>query len=248
MSEEADMDAEAEDIRQDADMQSSEVESTQSFCSPEFSDWGWEWMEQEMERELREEEAERAAWKREVAMDQLWTQRLAKMEVRYLDPCSSEVHASLPYPPVDPIPFESFREAELWELHDRNNTHQRHFTPEELRAKRKASARPVPPDTLQYNSPREVLLHDLDSSPFGPIALEATQLMCDQTEITDTCCWRDLWNRRNPDGKLYVRIIDASQRQARPAQATPSNGVSRKRHPEEDKENHETKRRHARST
>ena len=148
-------------------------DSEQEVCEDWFDDW--DWVDAEMQKDFNK--------------------RLANMTVRYFNMQGGEIHSSRPYLPLCQIEqCGSFREAWLAQLHEGNNP-DRCLSLQQLRVKRQETNKPIPPETLQCRSARDVLLHDLDSSPAGPIPLESTQLVSDGDVITDAWSWRELMDR-----------------------------------------------------
>ena len=110
--------------------------------------------------------------------------RMAKMQVQYRNMDGQMLHCSRPCPIV-PERFGSYREAELAELHARNNNESDvTLSLQELRSRRKRAGKPTPAQFLENRPPREVLLHDLDASHVGPICLETTKLVCGSDLMT----------------------------------------------------------------
>ena len=137
--------------------------------------------------------------------------RMAKMQVQYRNMDGQMLHRSRPCPIV-PERFGSYREAELAELHARNNNESDVILSlQELRSRRKRTGKPTPAQFLENRSPREVLLHDLDASHVGPIRLETTKLVCGSDVITDAWAWLDLLNRADDKGVVCVQIVFSAQ-------------------------------------
>ena len=70
---------------------------------------------------------------------------------------------------------------------------------------------PIPPETLQHRSAREVLLLELDSSPARPIPIEGTKLVLDGDLITDAWNWRDLLDRSFNNEVVDVQVVYMSK-------------------------------------
>ncbi|OLP75018.1 hypothetical protein AK812_SmicGene45265, partial [Symbiodinium microadriaticum] len=169
------------------------LDSEQEVCEDWFDDW--DWVDAEMQCDAEEDVRDRREWSREMEMQKDFNKRLANMTVRYFNMQGDEIHSSRPYLPLCQIEqCGSFREAWLAQLHEGNNP-DRCLSLQQLRVKRQETNKPIPPETLQCRSARDVLLHDLDSSPAGPIPLESTQLVSDGDVITDAWSWRELMDR-----------------------------------------------------
>ncbi|CAE7242417.1 pfh1 [Symbiodinium natans] len=137
--------------------------------------------------------------------------RMAKMQVQYRNMDGQMLHCSRPCPIV-PERFGSYREAELAELHARNNNESDvTLSLQELRSRRKRAGKPTPAQFLENRPPREVLLHDLDASHVGPICLETTKLVCGSDLITDAWAWLDLLSRADDNDVVCVQIVFSTQ-------------------------------------
>ena len=176
----------------------------------EFDDW--DWLEQEMQHEAEENEREREAWNKEMERQIAYSKRLANMTVKYMNSKSQEIHASKPYPSCQ-LDCGSFREAWLETLHEGNNP-DRYLSLHQLRDRRQTTKKPLRAEILQHRSPREVLLHDLDSSRIGPISLDATELTLDGKIITDSWSWSDLLQRSGGNRTVHVHIVSTADKQA----------------------------------
>ncbi|CAE7873499.1 MIB1 [Symbiodinium necroappetens] len=190
----------------------------QANYQDDFDDW--DWLEQEMQREAEENEREREAWNKEMERQIAYSKRLANMTVKYMNSKSQEIHASKPYPSCQ-LDCGSFREAWLETLHEGNNP-DRYLSLHQLRDRRQTTKKPLRAEILQHRSPREVLLHDLDSSRIGPISLDATELTLDGQIITDSWSWSDLLQRSGSNRTVHVHIASTADKQAADQSTQPS--------------------------
>ena len=69
----------------------------------------------------------------------------------------------------------------------------------------------MPAEVLQHRSPREILLHDLDSSRIGPIRLDATKLVLGGDVITDAWSWDELLDRSFSNDTVHVHVVFSSE-------------------------------------
>ena len=117
---------------------------------------------------------------------------------------------ALPPPLCQLEPPGSFREAWLAQLHEGNNP-DRCLSLQELRVRFQETNKPIPPETLQHRSAREVLLLELDSSPARPIPIEGTKLVLDGDLITDAWNWHDLLDRSFNNEVVDVQVVYMSK-------------------------------------
>ena len=163
-----------------------------------------------------EDEHEREEWNK--AMEFQNGEPLANMTVKFLNMQGSEIHTSKPYPLWHVEPCESFQEAWLHTLHEGNNP-DRCLSLHQLRHRRQETKKPIPAETLQYRSAREVLLHDLDSGPTGPIPLDTTKLVVGGDVITDAWSWRELSDRSDRsfgNNIVHVQVVYMSEKATDP--------------------------------
>ena len=194
----------------DEDFQSTDHsihDADQAECEDGFDDW--DWVEREMQREAEEDARERAAWDKEMEIRTVYNKRLANMTVKYMNMKGDEVHTSRPFPSCQ-LECGSFREAWLTTLHEGNNP-DRFLSLHQLRDRRKKTNKPLPAEILQHRSPREVLLHDLDSSRIGPICLDATKLVLGKDVITDAWSWDELLDHSFSDDTVHVHVVFNSE-------------------------------------
>ncbi|CAE7255736.1 pfh1, partial [Symbiodinium natans] len=184
-------------------------DSEQADFEDGFDDW--DWVDSEMQREAEEDARERVQWSKEMEIQNEYRQRLANMTVKYLNMQGSEIHTSKPYPLCHVEPCESFREAWLHTLHE-GNSPDRRLSLRQLRLRRQEIKKPIPAETLQYRSAREVLLHDLDSGPAGPIPLDTTKLVLGGGVITDTWSWRELLGHSLSNDVVHVQVVYISEK------------------------------------
>ncbi|CAE7339228.1 pfh1, partial [Symbiodinium sp. CCMP2456] len=179
----------------------------QADCEDGFD--AWDWVEQEMQREAEEDVHERDLWNKEMEIQNAYNQRLANMTVKYVNMKGDEVHTSRPYPACQ-LECGSFREAWLTSLHEGNDP-DRFLSLHQLRDKRQKTNKPLPAEVLQHRSPREILLHDLDSSRIGPIHLDTTELVLGGDVITDAWSWDELLDRSFSNDTVHVHVVFSSE-------------------------------------
>ena len=185
------------------------LDSEQENCEDQFDDW--DWVETEMQREADEDAREARRWNKEMETQRKFNELLANLTVRYLNMQGTEIHSSKPYRPLCQLePPGSFREAWLAQLHEGNNP-DRCLSLQELRVRFQETKKPIPPETLQHRSAREVLLLELDSSPARPIPIEGTKLVLDGDLITDAWNWRDLLDRSFNNEVVDVQVVYMSK-------------------------------------
>eukprot|EP00439_Symbiodinium_sp_Y106_P010924 s4975_g1.t1 len=178
-------------------------------CEDRFDDW--DWVDAEMQREAEEDVREGLQWNKEMELQKEFNKRLANLTVRYLNMQGAEVHSSKPYRPLCQLePPGSFREAWLAQLHEGNNP-DRCLSLKELRVRRQETNKPIPPETLQHRSSREVLLLELDSSPAGPIPIEGTKLVLGGDVISDDWSWHELLDRSVNGDLVEVQVVYTSK-------------------------------------
>ena len=182
------------------------LDSEQENCEDQFDDW--DWVETEMQREAVREGLQ---WNKEMEMHRKFNKRLANLTVRYLNMQGAEVHSSNPCRTFCQLePPGSFREAWIAQLHEGNNP-DRCLSLQELRVRRQETNKPIPPETLQHRSSREVLLLELDSSPAGPIPIEGTKLVLGGDVISDDWSWHELLDRSFNGDVVEVQVVYASK-------------------------------------
>ena len=185
------------------------LDSEQENCEDLFD--AWDWVEAEMQRDAEEDAREAKSWNKEMEMQKKFNEQLANLTVRYLNMQGAEIHSSKPYRPLCQLePPGSFREAWLAQLHEGNNP-DRCLSLQEVRVRFQETNKPIPPETLQHRSVREVLLLDLDSSAAGPIPIEGTQLVLDGDVISDARSWHELLDRSFNNEVVDVQVVYMSK-------------------------------------